>query len=647
MNIKCSILGLLIASLALISCEKRNVYQGEEGDGNSGEANPFSYSTKQQVEINLHYNVPKNYRVAFEAYYTTPVTVNEAKDYVVKEGVTPFLTGYTDANGNFNLSADIPAFVENIYVYTHSTGVPALLEGRIEGNKVTLSEKTSLKSKALSTRSGLVKYKWNKQNYEVAIPELETSTSEISAETREIIDATIQDNTEINFNKYGVSTLSLSEDAEVTLHFVGHGKSERQNALAYYVYESDQVPSLATVNKSLILAYADLYNTATGAGVKLKYQKPTGEWVDKFPAGSTIGFALLVDAYQNGTITSSSNVAYSNNKFNNFDITYIGSHGKTEMTQAREVPFMGVFKANDVLVVAFEDQPYHQGYVPADCRDAMFTITATPISAFPDIPDGKDPNKDPEYIGTAESCGILSFEDNWPKRGDYDLNDVVISYIRKLNFDESIKVVSIDEEYTFLNNGANFSDAFAYQIGGQLKRNDAQVTITSDYNCPNQGLDPDLDDATVILFDNGKKVELGTKFFVKTILKTPIDFPNFSASLGFPYNPFIINSGYDPNNNILSNGRTEVHLPKYKPTTKVNTDLFGTEDDLSGNGNYYVRAGNYPFAIDITKAYSSELPVYLIPAETKPIDTTYPLFKTWVESNGQSAKDWYESPVNP
>ena len=57
----------------------------------------------------------------------------------------------------------------------------------------------------------------------------------------------------------------------------------------------------------------------------------------------------------------------------------------------------------------------------------MFNIWSNPIEAIaPDVPsvDPIDPD-DASVAYRMTYKGILAFEDNWPSKGDYDLNDVI------------------------------------------------------------------------------------------------------------------------------------------------------------------------------------------------------------------------------
>ena len=60
--------------------------------------------------------------------------------------------------------------------------------------------------------------------------------------------------------------------------------------------------------------------------------------------------------------------------------------------------------------------------------------------------------------------GILAFEDNWPSKGDYDLNDVVVKYNSVLSFNTKNEVLSTKDTFTVLWSGASYSNSFIYQL---------------------------------------------------------------------------------------------------------------------------------------------------------------------------------------
>lgn len=191
----------------------------------------------------------------------------------------------------------------------------------------------------------------------------------------------------MNFNY-----ITISEKGNVFVNFVSHNNSERNNALAYYTLAEDKEPLAPTYynypTANLAIAFPNLRVDGLKSGdvVQLKYYDSASKtWSDEFPEGSRIGFALLVDAFKDGDLDGSSvNLMYSDNKYNSYKIT-------TYNSQAKECPQMFAFKADGQLVLSFEDMPWYEG-APygskehGDFSDDIFTVTANPVTALPDVP---------------------------------------------------------------------------------------------------------------------------------------------------------------------------------------------------------------------------------------------------------------------
>lgn len=619
--------------------------------------NDFGYPTRKNVEVNLQYDVPTGYNVRFEMFTENPLSLNEAKDYVKDTTLISFLEGYTDDNGNIKISVDIPAYAKDIYAYSPSLSVPVLLHASVNGNVVSEFKSVKVESRSVSASRGVTKgtYYDSWPTYSVGLVKNnvnDISRKEITSNEKKIIDASLPmgSSPDIKLNStYHRGHFTLQEDATIELYFVSHNGSERINSLAYFTYTGDNIPAQKEINSKLNLAYSTTYNIEEGTGVQLKNEKGS----TTFAKGTTLGFALLVNA--NGAQNNKNvNVVYSEfadggskYNFNSYRIT------KPQIVETANRAHMVAFKlgedndGNVLIGLGFEDQPWDASpntYNRGDFRDDIFIMKVTPKSAIPDIPDGVDPEEEPEYVNSRNYNGILSFEDCWPSAGDFDLNDLVIKYKRALNFRNDGYVVSIDETYTYLHDGADYTNGFAYEMGGGVKKENIKsinITTNNSYNYDGWGLDEDFEKATVTLFDNSKRCPVGTEFTVHIILKNAVDLLDF-GTLGTPYNPFIVVKGRNGSDDFFKQNRTEVHLPKFAPTSKHNSVLFGTEDDASdvSKNIYYVRnnESRYPFAIDLAGATGFNS------SEHKAIDVTYPDFIKWVESNGKECADWYLHP---
>lgn len=674
---KCSALFcLLLMSFFAVSCLEKDVYQAPENEGEGdGSANLFDFSTKKEVTINLDYST--NYEVPFEAYYVNPLIMDAGNNYEKDSSLNPFIKGKTDKNGKLKITlTDMPAGQKDIYIYSRTLLVPRLLHAEIQGSEVVLTQDSKVAglSRSVTRASAEGEYykKWQTRNctYTAALgewdkdgnvsylnqgEEIDKHKLEITDKFRRTIKGTLETDVP-SYSRYLTHEyITVSEEANVYINFVAHN-SERNNALAYYTLaKGEKEPERNNPPTNLAVAFPNLQatNLKQGDAIQLKYQdKITGEWTTKFPAGTRIGFVLLVDAFQNGDLNKNVNLVYSKKLYNSYEIN---KWGNLDGSVSADRPHMFTFTADGKLVLSFEDMPWHERRVkgqPAygDFSDDIFTITANPIKA---LPDNVEPGVDPEEPEVEEpdlsltSTGLLAFEDNWPKAGDYDLNDVVIAYQRTFNIKnigDEFQILSIDEVYTFKHDGATFKNGFGYEMGAGIQREDVEVEITAEKEFNGQGLDPDLSKATVMLIDNARNLEVGTTYKVRTTIKPgkKYDYSDFHFK---PYNPFIVVMGYG-NANLLASDRVEVHLPKnYKPTPKADVSKFGTENDMSlvnGNSSYYVRSGNYPFALEIVGAYGTdEIPNFRIPEEGKPIDVTYPKFSDWVKNPADNA-DWWK-----
>ena len=603
--------------------------------------NDFDFSTSSDVQVNIHYDVPKGYKVHFEAYTRNPISLNEEKSYVKDETMIPFIEGWTDENGDFSYTAKIASMSKEIYVYSSDEGVPMLMKSEITGDKVAVASKTSVAVDFVSGRSrvvaGRANYKsWPKYTYNwIPLGEWDsdgTPSYLLSDETLHytptatfngIVNATHPDNTDLA-TFFMCTSINIQEKANVYLNYISHNNSARNNTLAYYTYTGKL--NREQIHEKLVIAYPNTRASGLHSGDVIQlYYNNNGTLEADFPAGTKIGFVLLIDAFNKGNVANSGNIMYSDNLLNRWNFSDVQTASK---------PGLISYIADEQYVLAFEDQPWdeqrNRNALP-DFHDDIFVITSNPITSIPAPEPGNDPVL-PDYEAIIKTYGVLGFEDNWPDKGDYDLNDVTMSYVRTFYVNDFYQTIALDEKYTFINNGATYSNGFGYIIDENLSLDAIKsCEVRSSYSCSGQGKDNDIKSpATIMLFDNSKAVARNTVFEVRTLLKNP-------TYLSTEFNPFII---VNKEKSWMEQDRIEVHLPMFAPTSKGNSALFGSGDDASFGNNYYVREGNYPFAINLADVLSD----FVVPEERKAVDATYPDFNNWVETKGAENKDWYLHP---
>lgn len=671
--------GAVLFCIGMTGCRDKmdGIYKGGEEEPEKV-PNDFDYSTSKSVKVNFKYDVPTGFRAYFEMYTACPVSLDEDLSYVKSQTLLPIAGGYTDENGSFSLTLDIASFVEDIYLYSTQAGVSTLLHSKIVGNTVGTFEKYTperITAKAVA-RAGIEGDKktkgsgfknWPAWKYGTSIKPIEggvapvakiSITEKIQSEINNSIKTTVGTATTLDQARFR-DDITFRGDAEIKLYYFNHGASERRNSLTYYTRsqnESVNDDPVYYLKDKAIMAFDQLSIDDIDKGVQLKYKADGEEWTNSFPKGTALSFALLAD----GGTSNYRNVAFSYWNYNRYEIlnndgSYSNRHNK---------PHMGVFKLSNstedkaYVVLCFEDYPWSENpnvKVPERTQtfdDDVFIMEVSPASALPDdIPDPTPEGDKNKYDYFIMNSGIWAFEDNWPKNGDYDMNDIVVSYIRTMYCTYAGEVVSLTDKMQFLNNGATYSNAFGYVLGGGVQRSniksiDIKSSPKSSYS-QNPGLDEDLDDATIMLFDNGKNVDKNAIFETHVEFETYPDFFYFAKSMK-PVNPFIVVNG------SAETPRTEVHLPKYAPTKKNNNELFGTENDCSKgvSDSYYIsnKENNYPFAIELIgveyKKDENEvtIPDFTTSPEGVAIDESYPSFVDWVTSGGKTNSDWYLHP---
>ncbi len=248
----------------------------------------------------------------------------------------------------------------------------------------------------------------------------------------------------------------------------------------------------------------------------------------------------------------------------------------------------------------------------------------------------------------ADNAGTLVFEDSWPSKGDYDMNDVVVDYRFKNVTNGQNKLVETFATFTLKATGAGFQNGFGFQLAStDIPSTALQVTgfniqenfVTVSAN----GTESNQAKPTIIVFDNAYKIlthpGVGTGinttvgapyvtpvaitvhivYSTDTYTEDQLDIANF--------NPFII---------INKVRGKEVHLPDYEPTTLAIPTYLGTIDDNSDPllSRYYKTKNNLPWALNLYNNFS-------YPNEKTEITNAYLHFIDWVISNGNSYTDWY------
>jgi len=255
------------------------------------------------------------------------------------------------------------------------------------------------------------------------------------------------------------------------------------------------------------------------------------------------------------------------------------------------------------------------------CPDSDNDGVCNDVDCFPN---------DPARAFCNATSGYLAYEDLWPYKGDYDMNDIVINYTYNVVTNASNNVVDVNGNYTLRATGGDYNNAFAVQFPVERSK----VTAVS-----GGILESGQTNAVVQIFSNSRAEMLYWNTFPTQPASPNVNYvmsftlangPSLSTfGLGV-YNPFIWN-------NTPGFGRGyEVHLTGMMPTDLANSSLFGTGDDATdiSLGKTYVTANLLPWAIHIPAQFD-------YPVEYADINTAYLKFSIWAQSGGTLYPDWY------
>lgn len=666
---------LMIACGALTGCADKDVYNPNAGKPElKPEGEYFNFTTTTNVDFDVNYGEFAAGSL-LEIYTKNPIVYNEDGTYSIN-GEAQYKI-FADTDGCFKGKVELATATDKVYIYSPSWGAPMCIEADVENGKVTIDttmENDDTNTRAMtSTRVVQNPKVWpvaDKKNL-YSIVNWDNAQFGKPKDLNQIIEkgnmdyaiGTIQntlwkapyngkkpeglDNSLLVTDTKHVNTVIAKaykdkdnivhniESAEIWLTFLTES-AWHQNAIGYYYYPSDKVPSSAKDVKKYILfpnasiagnvPYMNFYEgnsygsyhydfgkgnapVSTNRKIQLLYVDDKENVSTKFPPGYTIGYFIMPKEYKTNNNNSEDTYKLSDN--------YIYSNNTWNKNRANN--FISLSTEDGTVVYGVEDGG-DKSY-----EDILFCIQANPKEAIQD-PDRPVIKPDEPVITTTETTyRTYAFEDTWPTGGDYDLNDVIIEHRRQITVTNKNYVTKVEDTFTATQekNAATFQNAFAVQFAS-----DQRGTIV----LPTGAIDELNETSSVILFPNANMAKdqqftvtrtFGKEELTKDKLKTDI------KSL----NPFIISQYIAGEIN-----RKEVHLPKNQPTSKADPTQVGAQDDA-----YYInKNGKYPFAIMLPERSASEAEINFKPATEKiSIDKEYPDFTKWVESEGKDFNDWY------
>jgi len=621
------------------------------------------------ISDNFNYDMVRgcNINITTQDLYGNPMTGVRVELYKSYDEETStgnlLLTGITNQQGVLELDYPLDFVSSRLFVVTRYVGLPTVTEIEVENNSINAIIGGI---PALNSYKSSYTYKSIDASYEYlcafnssGVPQcLITPRDVISAPMLADINAALPERAPVptyhpeylaNSNQ---TDIKLLETADVWITMVHEGAGNR-NALAFYTYDVNNPPTNKNQISLIKIAFPNFSLAGSGGGLF------SGDklYLGQFEAGTAIGWVLIASGYNGTTVNTNAVHFYSNPDFNPETNINLRQHNVLLYDAERQLYLIGYEDINRMVTSCDHD-----------FNDAVFYVTSNPVEAIDnsDMPfvdpnlidsDGDGvfdvmddyPNDGARafnnYFPGTNQRGSLTFEDLWPEKGDYDFNDLVMSYqINQVTNGDNL-VVDIISNYTVEAIGAGFKNGFGFQLNVPP----SAVANVSGYNhtenivtlSPNK-TEAGQNKATIIPFDNTYNLfDDVSQGYVNTredmeyhepeaiTVTVNLTTPQSTASIGLPpYNPFLI---------INKTRGREVHLPGYAPTNLVDASYFGTYDDDTNpaTGKYYKSLTNLPWVMHLPEPFA-------YPREKVNIVNTHNVFGTWVQSGGYSYMDWYQ-----
>lgn len=617
----------------------------------------FTFATTREVKIKIRLLSNMS-----EPLKKVPVTLN------TPDGKEEILKAITDDNGAINITLNIATYLKELLVKTPYVGMinnvtvsistndialtlggPQGLSGEIINNfthipnpYVVFGKNNTPPTTLATLYEYMGTYQGNgKPDYLLAV------RGNVSAALLAYINASLPDGQDVRVHhpQYLANTvkdnIEVVQRGEVFITFVSESAGYL-NALGYYTYPTGYPPSTADNIDKIKIIFPNVSDGISGGGLVAGDKVSLGT----FNAGTTIAIVLLSDAWDGGpakAVKTGGLKFYTDSEYN----------PETNPSLLKHSVLLN-YGAESLYLIGFEDLRRDNVQSDQDFNDLLLYASANPLSAInPTRVVPLDNPKDCDNDGVTDQfdefpCdperafstsypskngwGTIAFEDNWPAKGDYDFNDLVLKHRYTVVSNANGYNVEMFVKYTGTAGIANFKNGFGFQMlmPYQLINSVSGGRYSENYiNLNANGTEAGQTSAVIIPFDNHKLLINGTNSGLDTlnmkITFKPLTITNMQYAM--PFKQFLI-----------SNGRRgyEIHLAGNFPTQKANANLFGTFDDRSTSGTRYIGTDNWPWAIQFTQDFK-------FPKEGKSIDSTYLKFANWASSGGNNFTDWYNN----
>lgn len=673
-----TLFSVLAASALLISCKKTSntpspsdPVNPNDGtlSGLMGMVTPagFNYQTEQKVQVDVTILAPDNTPIR-----NIPVTIWDKPESV---GGKILFRAMSNNSGRISGELVLPSYFQQVvvdpaYLGIMRNAVVSVTGGTISctlggasgysGNVVPdspLGERGVAPGKGQTANRPMAVYAYlgtydnqGKPNY------LATPNDVIQASFLENINASLPERMPVMtyhpdyLTSNATTNLNIDALSDVWITFLTEGAGYR-NSLAFFTYPTGNPPT----SPSQIDTLKFIFPNASMVGSSGNLVSGNRVLIGRFNAGTSIGFALVANGWTGSAVGTGYHTVYSIDALNPEPLAAQKRHTVLLYDQSQELFLLG-----------FEDILRNTSGCDNDFNDLIFYAKSNPVTAISktnvnpiDRPIDSDgdgvndvyddfPNDAARayinYYPSSTTYSTLSFEDNWPFLGDYDVNDLVIDYRYATIHDALNRVIEIKPEYILRASGATFRNGFGVEfpfaaslvqsVTGSRVTNNQVVTLGAN------GCETGHTKAVIIPFDDAFAIMNAPNGYINTYMANPLITPDtIRMTVRFttpqqtsvvgtaPYNPFIIIN--------RTRGR-EGHLAGYTPTAKADASYFRTGQDNTNpaQSRYYKTTQNLPYGLSIAEKFE-------YPVEGKPINAVYTNFVAWAQSGGTTFPNWY------
>lgn len=566
----------------------------------------FNFRSTKTVDLNI--TLP--FTVDFSSINSRIAVYDKSPD----EGGVLIYTGSADHSGQFYKEITVPSYITEVYVSTMAGD---------EILSITETTKSGSHLKSFSFNFGA--------DYGIGAPRDTIPGTESQVIVQEITDAS----------------------------FIYSEKASTQDLISNGTFDIDDFGSQQNWSSAMTVD-GKWYITSQFSGSAGQYNDG-GENVLRIQrSGYSGGVAQLIDASAGDLITATAKYKVSGSSYkrgwlyliarnaNGASIAYYYKQINSSSTNWKTYTVAATMPPNTVSVQVLLWQHIYGGEIFWDDVTATGPVSDSDGDGVNDEEDDY-PNDGTKayniYYPNDTDFASLAFEDNWPGKGDYDFNDLVVDYQFKQIANSDNELVELESKFKIRAVGASLTNGFGFEMGlasSDIANVSGHSIVDNYITLAGNNAEANQSKGTIIVTDNaftqlvhpgggtgvnttpGQTYVQPTTMTILTTLTTPVA---LSVAGSPPYNPFMIVD--------QTRGR-EVHLPNSEPTSLADDSYFGTQHDDSNiaSGKYYKTQFNLPWAIDIPSSFD-------YPVEKALVISAYLHFAEWAESSGSQFDNWY------